>query len=42
MTRADGAAAAAGLEFHHADTAHGRTVDAHRLLHLAKEAGRGR
>jgi predicted DsbA family dithiol-disulfide isomerase len=40
MTRADGAAAAAGLEFHHADTPHARTVDAHRLLHLAKAAGR--
>jgi predicted DsbA family dithiol-disulfide isomerase len=39
MTRADGAAAAAGLEFHHADTPHARTVDAHRLLHLAKDAG---
>jgi predicted DsbA family dithiol-disulfide isomerase len=40
MTRADGAAAAAGLEFHHADTPHARTVDAHRLLHLAKAEGR--
>ena len=39
MTRADGAAAAAGLEFHHADTPHARTIDAHRLLHLAKDAG---
>jgi len=39
MTRADGAAAAVGLEFHHADTPHARTVDAHRLLHLAKDAG---
>ncbi|MBJ7357499.1 DsbA family oxidoreductase [Nocardioides sp.] len=40
MARADGAAAAAGLHFHHADTPHARTVDAHRLLHLAKAAGR--
>jgi predicted DsbA family dithiol-disulfide isomerase len=39
MTRADGAASAAGLEFHHADTPHARTVDAHRLLHLAKAQG---
>ena len=40
MTRADGAAAAAGLHFQHADTPHARTVDAHRLLHLAKDTGR--
>ncbi|GAB3252346.1 DsbA family oxidoreductase [Nocardioides dilutus] len=39
MARADGAAAAAGLTFRHADTPHARTVDAHRLLHLAKAAG---
>lgn len=39
MTRADGAAADAGLEFHHADAPHSRTVDAHRLLHLALEEG---
>ena len=39
MTRADGAAAAAGLHFQHADTPHARTVDAHRLLHLAKDSG---
>jgi predicted DsbA family dithiol-disulfide isomerase len=39
MTRADGPAAAAGLTFRHADTPHARTVDAHRLLHLAKTAG---
>jgi predicted DsbA family dithiol-disulfide isomerase len=39
MSRADGAAAAAGLTFRHADTPHARTVDAHRLLHLAKAAG---
>jgi len=40
MARADGVAAAAGLEFRHADTAHGRTVNAHRLLHLALAEGR--
>lgn len=40
MARADGAAAAAGLVLRHADTAHARTVDAHRLLHLAKVEGR--
>jgi predicted DsbA family dithiol-disulfide isomerase len=40
MKRADGAAASAGLEFHHADTPHARTVDAHRLLHLAADEGR--
>ena len=39
MARADGAAAAVGLEFHHADAPHARTVDAHRLLHLAKNQG---
>lgn len=40
MKRADGAAAAAGLSFDHADAPHARTVDAHRLLHLALEEGR--
>ena len=40
MARADGVAAAAGLEFHHADAPHARTVDAHRLLHLALDQGR--
>jgi len=40
MTRADGAAASVGLEFNHADAPHARTVDAHRLLHLALEEGR--
>ena len=40
MKRADGAAAAAGLEFNHADAPHARTVDAHRLLHLALAEGR--
>jgi len=39
MARAEGPAAAAGLEFHHADAPHARTVDAHRLLHLARSAG---
>jgi predicted DsbA family dithiol-disulfide isomerase len=29
-----------GLDFHHADAPHARTVDAHRLLHLALEEGR--
>jgi predicted DsbA family dithiol-disulfide isomerase len=41
MARADAAAAAVGLEFHHADTPRGRTLDAHRLLHLAKDSGPG-
>ena len=40
MARADGVAASAGLEFHHADAPHARTVDAHRLLHLALDEGR--
>src|SRR5438045_311375 len=40
MARADGVAAAAGLEFRHADAPHARTVDAHRLLHLALAEGR--
>ena len=35
MARADGVAASVGLEFHHADAPHARTVTAHRLLHLA-------
>lgn len=39
MARAEGPAAAAGLEFHHADAPHARTIDAHRLLHLARSAG---
>ena len=39
MTRADGAAASVGLVFNHADAPHARTVDAHRLLHLALDAG---
>jgi predicted DsbA family dithiol-disulfide isomerase len=40
MKRADGVAASVGLEFRHADAPHARTVDAHRLLHLALDAGR--
>ena len=40
MTRADGAAADVGLHFQHADAPHARTVDAHRLLHLALDEGR--
>ena len=39
MKRADGAAAAAGLEFRHAEAPHARTLDAHRLLHLALDQG---
>jgi len=40
MKRADAIAASVGLEFRHADAPHARTVDAHRLLHLALEQGR--
>jgi predicted DsbA family dithiol-disulfide isomerase len=40
MTRADGVAASVGLAFRHADAPHARTVDAHRLLHLARDEGR--
>ena len=39
MKRADGVAASAGLQFNHADAPHARTVDAHRLLHLALAEG---
>jgi predicted DsbA family dithiol-disulfide isomerase len=39
MKRADGVAASAGLTFNHADAPHARTVDAHRLLHLALAEG---
>jgi predicted DsbA family dithiol-disulfide isomerase len=39
MKRADGAAASVGLQFNHADAPHARTVDAHRLLHLALTEG---
>ena len=40
MQRADGVAASVGLDFRHADAPHARTVDAHRLLHLALAEGR--
>jgi predicted DsbA family dithiol-disulfide isomerase len=40
MGRADAVAASVGLEFRHADAPHARTVDAHRLLHLALAQGR--
>jgi predicted DsbA family dithiol-disulfide isomerase len=39
MARADGVAASVGLELHHADAPHARTVTAHRLLHLALDEG---
>jgi predicted DsbA family dithiol-disulfide isomerase len=39
MKRADGVAASVGLTFDHADAPHARTVDAHRLLHLARAEG---
>ena len=39
MARADGVAASVGLEFHHADAPHARTITAHRLLHLAADEG---
>src|SRR3954453_3462601 len=39
MARADGVAASVGLEVHHADDPHARTGTAHRLLHLAADAG---
>jgi predicted DsbA family dithiol-disulfide isomerase len=37
IARTDSIAAEEGLEFRHADAPHVRTVDAHRLLHLALE-----
>ncbi len=40
MARADEVAAAEGLTFAHADTLHARTLNAHRLLHLARAEGR--
>lgn len=40
MKRAEGPASEAGLEFRHEDTPHARTIDAHRLLHLAKTEGK--
>jgi len=39
MTRTDAPAAAAGLTFRHGEAPHARTVTAHRLLHLALDAG---
>ena len=39
MKRADGVAASVGLTFNHGDARHARTVDAHRLLHLALDEG---
>jgi predicted DsbA family dithiol-disulfide isomerase len=39
MKRTDGPAEAAGLHFVHGQAAHARTVDAHRLLHLALDHG---
>lgn len=40
MKQADDVAAELGLDFRHADAPHARTIDAHRLLHLAKAEGR--
>jgi len=40
MARADEVAAGEGLHFAHADALHARTLTAHRLLHLARSAGR--
>lgn len=40
MKQADDVAAQAGLEFRHHDAPHARTIDAHRLLHLARAEGR--
>jgi len=37
MARGDEVAAEIGLHFRHHDAPHARTVDAHRLLHLARE-----
>jgi predicted DsbA family dithiol-disulfide isomerase len=39
MARGDEVATEVGLHFRHHDTPRARTVDAHRLLHLAKDAG---
>jgi predicted DsbA family dithiol-disulfide isomerase len=39
MAGGDEVAAAEGLQFRHHDAPHARTVDAHRLLHLALDAG---
>ena len=40
MKQANVPAAEVGLEFRHDDTPHARTIDAHRLLHLAKAEGK--
>jgi predicted DsbA family dithiol-disulfide isomerase len=40
MARGDAVAAEVGLHFRHHDAPRARTVDAHRLLHLAKDLGR--
>lgn len=40
MAQVDELAAAEGLEFDYSDATHTRTLNAHRLLHLAKEHGR--
>lgn len=40
MARADEVAAAEGLTFAHADALHARTLNAHRLIHLAAAEGR--
>lgn len=40
MAQANVPAKAAGLDFRHEDTPHARTIDAHRLLHLAKAEGK--
>jgi predicted DsbA family dithiol-disulfide isomerase len=39
MSRADDIAAELGLTFRHHDTPHAKTIDAHRLLHLALDHG---
>jgi predicted DsbA family dithiol-disulfide isomerase len=39
MARGDEVAAEVGLDFHHHDAPRARTIDAHRLLHLAKDHG---
>jgi predicted DsbA family dithiol-disulfide isomerase len=39
MARGDQVALEEGLELHHHDAPRARTIDAHRLLHLAKDAG---
>jgi predicted DsbA family dithiol-disulfide isomerase len=39
MARGDAVAAEVGLHFRHHDAPRARTVDAHRLLHLAKDLG---